>query len=144
MSTLIIGGLFALALIAILALVFVLRGEQHVTQVRNQPSTALISTTPPADDQSEQQATLDTDTTMQTFPQVDEPASFNNGQRFPLVNGQFHELSSELHTLHGQAQEIEQRLSALTSMIERIEERENGRTNIAEEYAPVPDGSTTN
>lgn len=124
MTTLIIGGLFAVALLAIVGLVFMLRGEPRtpkvpITRVDNEPlkvsETAQIATrglpTQPGLPAPQEEVA----TTPQTMPLP------QNVQRFPVANGQFHKLSVELHALHTQAQEIEHRLNILTEMIERIE-----------------------
>ena len=61
--------------------------------------------------------------TEETLPMVREEA--------PLVlNGQFHELASELHTLHGHAIELEQRLSALTGIADHLEHTQANHIDI--------------
>ncbi len=124
MSTLIIGGLFALALLAIVGLVFLLRSEPRtpkvpVTRVDNEPlkmsETAQIASGGAPTQPGLPAPKEDVTPSVQTGPLQ------QNGQRFPVVNGQFHKLSTELRALHIQAQEIEQRLSILSEMIERIE-----------------------
>ena len=131
MNTLIIGGLFALALLAIIALVFLLRSEPRtakvpVTKVNNEPlkvnETAQVAAagTPSLPAPREEVATT---------PQV-VPVQQHVQQRFPIANGQFHKLSDELHALHTQAQEIEQRLSTLTEMVERIESDQRQYTSV--------------
>ena len=142
MSTLIIGGLFALAILAIIGLFFLLRSEPRtpkvpVTKVSNEPlqvsETAQVAsagapTLPAPKDEAP--------STLQTLPVQ------QHVQRFPIVNGQFHKLSDELHALHTQAQEIEQRLGVLTEMLERIEHNQNQYVNVDEEVnhsnEPVP------
>ena len=133
MNTLIIGGLFALALLAIVGLVFLLRSEPQtpkkasVTKVDNEPlkvsETAQIATgglpTQPGLPSPKEETAL-----QQMVP------SQQNVQRFPVANGQFHKLSVELHALQAQAQEIEHRLSTLTGMIERIESDQSHYVNV--------------
>jgi len=134
MNTLIIGGLFALALLAILGLVFVLRSEPRtpktpVTKVDNEPlkvsETAQVAagglpTQPSLPAPKEEVAT-----SQRTVPLQQEVS------RFPVANGQFHKLSVELHALHAQAQEIEQSLSNLTEMIEHIEHGQSEQSHYA-------------
>ncbi len=140
MNTLIIGGLFAVALLAILGLVFLLRSETQaqkvpVTKVDNEPlkvsETAQIAsggapTQPGLPAPKEEIAAVP-----QTVPVQ------QNTQRFPVANGQFHKLSDELHALHSQSQEIEHRLSILTEMIDRIENDQSHYVSINEEVHPT-------
>ncbi len=136
MNTLIIGGLFAIALLAILGLVFLLRSETQVqkapvTRVDNEPlkvsetaqiATGGLPTQPGLPSPKEENVAVP-----QTVPVQ------QNTQRFPVANGQFHRLSDELHALHTQSQEIEHRLSTLTEMIERIEHDQNHFVSVNEE-----------
>src|SRR6266568_4075808 len=62
-------------------------------------------------------------------------------QRLSSLNGQFHELASEVRTLHQQASQLEQRLSILTEMVDHIERTQGGRFSIEEETAPTSDNS---
>jgi len=138
MSTLIIGGLFALALLAILGLVFLLRSEPStpkipVTRADNEP-LKVSETTQIAIGGAPTQPGLPTPkenvvTIRQTTPLQ------HNVQRFPVANSQFHTLSVELRALHTQAQEIEHRLSILTNAIERIEHDQSHYVSVDEEIA---------
>ena len=136
MSTLIIGGLFAVALFAILGLVFLLRSESQtpkvpVTKVNNEPlkvsetaqiATGGLPTQPGLPSPKEENVAVPRTVPVQ-----------QNTQRFPVANGQFHKLSDELHALHSQAQDIEHRLSMLTEMIEHIEHDQNHFVSVNEE-----------
>ena len=124
MTTLIIGGLFAVALLAIVGLVFLLRSEPRtprvpVTKVNNEPlkvnETAQIAAVGAPTQPSLPAPKEDVAATPQMVPLQ------QHVQRFPVANGQFHKLSVELHALHTQAQDIEHRLNILTEIIERIE-----------------------
>ncbi len=53
------------------------------------------------------------------------------------LNGQFHELSHEIRSLHDQAWQLEQRLGVLTTMIDRIERSRGDHTNV-EEGVSIP------
>lgn len=137
MNTLIIGGLFALAVIAIIALVFVLRSEPRIpkvpiTKVGNEPlqvsETAQIAAGG-APTQPSLPAPKEEAVPVQTVPVRPEV------QHFPVANGQFHKLSVELHALHQQAQNIEHRLSILTETIERIEHDQSHYVGVDEEIA---------
>ena len=132
MSTLIIGGLFAVALLTILGLVFLIRGESQtpkkgVTRVDNEP-LKLSETSQIAAGGTPTLPGLPTPKTeKEAMPEYVET------EQFPVGNGQFHRLSVELHSLHGQAQEIEDRLSVLTEMVERIEDDQNSYTHVEED-----------
>ncbi len=124
MTTLIIGGLFAIALLAIVGLVFLLRSEPRtprvpITKVNNEPlkvnETAQIAAVGAPTQPGLPAPKEDIAATPQMVP-LQQPV-----QRFPVANGQFHKLSVELQALHTQAQDIEHSLSTLTEMIERIE-----------------------
>lgn len=146
MNTLIIGGLFALALLAILGVVFLVRsGPQTpkvpVTNVGNEPlkvsETAQIAaggvpTQPGLPAPREE-----------TVPQNTVPVQ-QIVQPFPVVNGQFHKLSVELHALHGQAQEIEHGLSILTEMIEHAEHNQSHYVSVDEEVSHPTDTVSAN
>ena len=138
MSTLIIGGLFALALLAIVGLAFLLRSEPRtpkvpVTRVDNEPlkmsETAQIASAGAPTQPGLPAPKEDIAPSVRTIPLQ------QHVQRFPLANGQFHKLSDELHALHTQAQEIEQRLSVLSEMIERIEHDQRQYTSVDEDAA---------
>ncbi len=137
MNTLIIGGLFALALLAIIGLVFLLRSETRtpqvpVTKVNNEPlqvsETAQVASAGAPTQPGLPAPREEVATTPQVLP-VQQPVQ----QRFPIANGQFHKLSDELHSLHTQAQEIEQRLSVLTEMIERMENNQRQFVSLDEQ-----------
>ena len=138
MNTLIIGGLFAIALLAILGAIFLARSEPRtpkvppVTKVGNEPlkvsETAQIAAAG-APTQPSLPAPKEEIISQNTVP-VQQKA-----QSFPVANGQFHKLSVELHALHGQAQEIERRLSILTEIVERIEHDQSHYVGIDEEVS---------
>jgi len=153
-STLIIGGLFALAVVALVALAFVVRGESRTSQTPKAPIANEQSAPTVAAARQQAEASAPATPVVQNLPVPEKrdgivpvrtaPARAVEKQRFPIANGQFHELSVELHTLHGQAQEIEHRLSILTEMIERIERSQGGRTSVAEEISRPTDAQHIN
>ncbi len=137
MSTLIIGALFAVALVTIVGIVFLLRGEpqtpkQGVTRVDNEPlqlsATSAIAEGGAPTLPSLPVPNMETETTPE----------YSETERFPVGDGQFHRLSVELHSLHGQAQEIENRLSVLTEIAERIEDNQNYSTSVEEDITETP------
>ena len=138
MTTLIIGGLFALALLAIIGLVFLLRSEPRTpkipaTRVDNEPlkvsETAQIATGGAPTQPGLPAPKEDIAAVPQTAPLQ------QSVQRFPVSNGQFHSLSVELQALHAQAQEIEHRLSTLTEVIERIGHNQSHYVSVDEEVS---------
>ena len=119
MNLLIIGGLLALGLLAIVGAVFLAMGERR-TVAQSPPATA--RTTQPLKQPTGVPAAK-MPVTNETLPAVREET--------PLVlNGQYHELANELRTLHGQAIELEQRLSVLTEIADHIEHTQVGSVSI--------------
>ena len=137
MNTLIIGGLFALALLAILGVIFLIRGESRtpkipVTKMDNEPlkmrETAQIAAGG-APTQPVLPAPKEEVLSQNIVPMQQKVSSF------PVANGQFHKLSVELHALHAQAQDVEHRLSILTEMIERVEQDQSHYVKVDEEIS---------
>ncbi len=144
MSTLIIGGLFVVALLALVGLVFILRSESGATKsAQTKPVSPQSSATTPvtATSQSETLAHRNASTSVPSAPAMPTSA-ITDEPRFAMANGQFHELAEELHILHEQSQEIEHRLSILSEMIERIERSQDA--HIAEEYSSLIGRQTAN
>ena len=118
MSSLIIGACFIVALITLIALVFVIRsGPRSQPQTTNEsssatPSTRLEMPKIPASAQ-------------ESVPQVVSTTEPAHEHHTYVLNGQFHELALGLHALREQSQEMEQRLSTLTMMIESVERSQN-------------------
>jgi len=138
----IIGGLFAVALLAVLALVFLVRGEprtpKNVTKVDNE-SLKLSETAQVAAGGTPTLPGLPTpNTETEVMPEL------HNVQQFPVGNGQFHRLSVELHSLHGQAQEIENRLGVLTEIIEHIEDDQDHYTHVEEDASVTAEPASAN
>lgn len=126
MNLLIIGGMLAIGLLALVGAVFLAMGERQAkaaspsattktTQSLKQPSGTPAAKMP---------------ATKETLPSVREET--------PLVlNGQFHELADELRTLHGHAIELEQRLSVLTGIAGNLEHAQVGSVSIEEDQEPA-------
>ena len=122
MNLLIIGGMLALGLLALLGAVFLAMGERKAAA----PSPSAKAETTQSLKQPSGIPAAKTPVTEETLPLVREET--------PLVlNGQFHELASELHTLHGHAIELEQRLSALTGIADHLEHTQANHIDIKEE-----------
>ena len=122
MNLLIIGGMLALGLLALLGAVFLAMGERKAAA----PSPSAKAETTQSLKQPSGTPAAKMPVTEETLPMVREEA--------PLVlNGQFHELASELHTLHGHAIELEQRLSALTGLADHLEHTQANHIDIKEE-----------
>ena len=127
MNLLIIGGLLAFGILALLGSVFLAMGErQAAAREATAPSpSATAKTTQPLKPPSGMSA-AQMPATDETLPTVLEET--------PLVlNGQFHELANELRTLHEYAMELEQRLSVLTGIADHIEHTQANHINIEEE-----------
>ena len=144
MSTLIIGGLFVVALLALVGLVFVLRSESSTTRAaQTKPVGPQSSATSHVAATSQPVTATHGDVSSSLAPAPTVPDSIEPEEpHFAMANGQFHELAEELHTLHEQSQEIEHRLSILSEMIERIERSQDAY--IAEEYSSLIDRQTAN
>ena len=151
MSTLIIGVLFVVALVAIVGLVFVLRSERRPQQVDIQetppplvPADASASALeqevptnealPVLPAQPVPQASLEQEQEEQTVPVARQDSAtstaYDGAYTQPVsevrvrLNGQFYELANSLRDLRQQASEMEQRLNVLTEMIDSIERRQ--------------------
>jgi hypothetical protein len=132
-NLLIIGGLLAFGLLALLASVFLARGERQEGQAAAKAATApspsaTAKTTQPLKPLSETP-----DTPAAEMPETTETLPAVLGETPLVLNGQFHELANELHTLHEYAIELEHRLSVLTGIVDHIEHAQANHININEE-----------
>ena len=124
MTLLIIGGLLAVALLAILGAVFLGMSEQRADKARtnggaNAGSTSystVIAQQPTENRQLEQSTTI-----RQGIPSSTEKSvhSTEINQQPYALNGQFHELAVELQTLYQHAWELERRLRTLAEVADR-------------------------
>ncbi|HVB73038.1 MAG TPA: hypothetical protein VNE38_05730 [Ktedonobacteraceae bacterium] len=137
MNLLIIGGLLAFALVAILAAILLGVSEQRAEKARAYNelvplavSTQAIETPPATSNQGGESAPI-----RQAFPVTIEKAvrSSTDEMKLAALNGQIHEFASELRSLHQQAWELEQRLRGLTEMVDHIEEARANHVSIEEE-----------
>lgn len=122
MNLLIIGGLLALGLLALVGAVFLAMGER---QAKTPSSSATAKTTQSLKQPSSTPA-AQLPATEETLPAVRDET--------PLaLNGQYHELANELRTLHEHAIELEQRLSILAGIADHIEHTQANHNNVEEE-----------
>ncbi len=137
MNILILGGLFALGIVAILVVVVLARGEQrqHTARANGTGGQAPSPVEPPPTSVPEvpaisrsQRLTVPLDGAP-TLVGLDEQSA---SVRLKLP---FHELADEIRALHQHAWDLEQRLSALTEMVDHVERVQNGHTSVEEEQS---------
>lgn len=111
MNMLIVAGLMAFGLLAIIAAVFLAMGESKTAQTSTTASskTEAITTTTP------QSATAPSPASKQNLPAIREETQVT------AITTQFSELTAQLRSLHEQAREVERRLSILSALAEQIE-----------------------
>lgn len=148
MALLIIGGLLAIALLAILGAVFLGMGEQRAEKARSNGGTISGSTgTRPVVEQQpavnravEQTAPIRHNTSplaeRSLVPTEESQQSF-------ALNGQFHELAVELQTLYQHARELERRLRTLTEVADRIEKTQSNQIITEEVRHTQPSADST-
>ncbi len=137
MNILILGGLFALGIGAILIVVVLARGEQGQNKARAN-GTGVQAPSPvephPASDPEvpaisrSQRLTVPLDWTPTLVGLDEQPASVR-------LNQQFHELADEMRALHQHALDLEQRLGRLSDMVDHVERVQNGHTSVEEEQS---------
>ena len=138
MTLLIIGGLLAVALLAILGAVFLGMSDQRAEKARANGSVTVSSSsaTPLVEQQSApSRATLSAAPTGQNpIPTAERSLRpTGDGQQQYALNGQFHELTVELQTLYQHAWELERRLRTLAEVADRIEKTNNNQIGSEEE-----------
>jgi len=137
-TLLIIGGLLAVALLAILGAVFLGISEQREEKARTNggANPGATSYSPViVQQQSENRQLEQTTTTRQSMPSSTEKPvrSAEINQQPYALNGQFHELAVELQTLYQHAWELERRLRTLAEVADRIEKANNNQIGTDEE-----------
>lgn len=137
MNILILGGLFALGIVAILVVVVLARGEQGQNKARANgigvQAPSPVEPHPTSDPEvpaisRSQRLTVPLDRTPALVGLDEQPTSVR-------LNQQFHELADEIRALHQHAWDLEQRLSALTEMVDHVERVQNGHTSVEEEQS---------
>ncbi len=148
MNLLIIGGLLAVALLAILGAVFLGMREQRAEKAHSNGGTILSSTSPRT--VMEQQPTVSrpieqTAPIRQSIPSSAERhlVPTEESQQAYALNGQFHELAVELQTLYQHARELERRLRTLAEIADRIEKMQSNQIITEEEIHPQPSTDST-
>ena len=135
MNLLIIGGLLALALVAILVAVLLGMSEQRAEKTRT--SNALTSPAPAQTTTSQAETgrrAVGSAPTIPLSPMTPKNAhTGTDGQMLPALNGQFREFAVELRLLHHQAWELEQHLLSMTELVDRIENERANHISIEEE-----------
>lgn len=131
MNLLIIGGLLAVGVLAIIGAVLLGISEQRVEQSRrnSEPAPALHANRNPTVklrplEEAANSRTTATETTL---------APVEREQGLSRLNGQFHELVGEIRSLHQQAQNLERRLGVLTEMVDHIEHTQSNHTSVEED-----------
>ncbi len=153
MNLLIIGGLFVLAVVAIVGAVLLSRGDdansttgKNTTAMEPSAQANLLARGAPARADASSTAAPG----VQAAYTVSEPAAGTSytpatadGLVQPLLNGQFHELAGEIRVLHQQAWQLEQRLGVLTDMVNQVERTQGGYNSEDEMTRRFPSDSTT-
>ena len=113
MNMLIIAGLLVIALLAIVgAIALAVSTEKTPAATQKTPPQK----TPPV---AAQPTAAPTETKKELVPVRSLPA-VQDDARVAFINGQFHELATQLRLLHQQSQEIERRLSMLSQAADAI------------------------
>lgn len=122
MNILIIGGLLGLAVVAILGAVLLGIGEDRAEKARkaNEAAPSLLP------QQSQSRQPEEPAAAPQTVPltplitsTTGQLPALNQDEQLAGLNGQVHEITSELRALAQKAGELEQRLSVLSETLER-------------------------
>lgn len=125
MNLLVVGGLLVLGLLVLIGAVLLSLGEKSATAKASTPEVGAVP--------GEQQKAI---TKKLSEPERRLPAI--NVEAQPLMlNGQVHELATELRTLHQQTIELGQRLSVLTEIADHLEEVQAGRVRVKEDQESV-------
>ncbi len=137
MNILILGGLFALGIVAILVVVVLARGEQGQNKVRANGTGVQAPSPVEPDSTSMPEVTVTSRSQRLTVPLDRTPTLVGLDEQLASVrlNQQFHELADEIRALHQHAWDLEQRLSVLTEMVDRVERVQNGHTSVEEEQS---------
>ncbi len=125
MVLLISGGLLAIGLLAILALIWLIRGASGEQEQESASGVQLRAATPRVE--------------VAPAAEVDGTgAVLSDGQMtsLALMNPEFHALATQLRTLHQQSAELEERLDILIQVVERIE-----RSLPQQTHAEQPEGT---
>jgi hypothetical protein len=128
MNLLVAGGLLLFGVIALVAVVFVIRSEPATTE-----SISVPPPVPTEQGEPETHAVADEQASSEEVPSTPEEETTLVAENHaahewqPLANGQLSALKNELRSLHEQTQGLEHRLQSLIDMVENIEQAQNGR-----------------
>jgi hypothetical protein len=141
MNMLIIAGLMIIALLAIIGAVALTVSEEKTPPATQE--TPAPSQTPPvaAELTVAAEPTVAPEESKKELIPVQSLPVVQDDARMAFVNGQFHELVTQLHALHQQSQEIERRLSMLSQAADAIKRSQAPSFSIeeTEEYSlPEP------
>lgn len=137
MNILILGGLFALGIAAILVVVVLARGE-HGQNKANANGTGGQAPSPVEPDPTSMPEVPAISRSQRLTVPLDRTPTLvglDDHQTSVRLNQQFHELADEIRALHQHAWDLEQRLSALTEMVDHVERVQNGHTSVEEEQS---------
>ncbi len=130
MSIVIIGVLFAIAIGAAIALVFIVRSEPNEERAQPEHITGtapVAAVTPAASEEAEESPALNLP------PVLEEEVSEI------VFHPQTYELSHELQTIRQQMQQLEQRLNVVTIALEQAQHAQNGHFSTPVDHTPVPE-----
>jgi len=142
-NLLIIGGLLAIGILAILGAVLLGMSEQRAENAQKNRTPQSI---PVARSESANHRTVDEAAARKPdSPAVGETAlaTIQGEQLHPSLNGQFHELAGEIRMLHQQAWKLEQRLGVLSEMVNHIEQSQSDYTEVEEEAGAASDNTVS-
>jgi hypothetical protein len=147
-NLLIIGGLLAVAFLAILGAVFLGMREQRAEKARSNGGAIDSSTSarPVVEQQPAVSGAVEqTAPIRHSMPSSTERhlVSTDESQQSYVLNGQFHELAVELQTLYQHARELERRLRTLVEVADRIEKTQSNQIITEEEIHPQPSSDST-
>src|SRR6266567_298698 len=123
---LIIGGLVAVGVIALIGAILLSLGESSGTRATTQEPTQTIPAAPQASasaPQTETQQLEDTRSTPETRDARPEPVL--EAQSPVYSSGQFHEAVIQLQKLHEQSKDLQARLGQISETVEHMEQRES-------------------
>lgn len=137
MNVLIIGGLFALGIVAILGVLLLGRGEQRQHTARTDGAGGQAPSPVEPHPTSDPKLLSVTRSRRLTVPLDRTPTLVGPDEQLASVrlNQPFHELAEEIRVLHQHAWDLEQRLGTLADVVDHLERVQNGHTSVEEEQS---------
>jgi hypothetical protein len=138
-NLLIIGGLLAVGVLAIIGAVLLGISEQRAEESRRnaEPAPALPTNRHP----TVKLRPVEEDATSRPVATETTLATVEREQGLSRLNGQFHEMVGEIRSLHQQAQNLERRLGVLTEMVDHIERAQGNHTSVEEDMHATSDNT---